>query len=132
MHIIISLSSNKLFVLAVSSNDTFSTNENIDYRGKIIRILHVVTSLHEYDSGKRYTTKSQDRLFNSMVPTLVKTISSLLSSWDDENLSRRYLIDVYLILGYKLPLGSNRYEQLVGNITSIPHFIESGLDIFVV
>merc|ERR1712232_793010 len=60
-----------------------------------MRILHIVTALHEYDNGRRGTVKGDDRLQGTLIPVLSEAVKSMKrqSNWD---------VDVYLILGYTL------------------------------
>lgn len=59
------------------------------------RVLYIVTSLAEYNTGQRNTIKGQDRLAEVVLPVLLQSVQSMLST---EN----YQVDVYLILAYKL------------------------------
>jgi hypothetical protein len=61
-----------------------------------VRILYIVTSLAEYDSGHRSTTKGKDRLATLLLPVLVDSVESL-THWP-----HHYQVDVYLILAYTL------------------------------
>jgi len=61
-----------------------------------LRVLHLVTALAEYNSGKRSTVAGQDRLREVMIPILVDSVSSMISP------PCNYEVDVYLVLGWKL------------------------------
>ena len=65
-----------------------------------IRILHVVTSLSEFDTGTRGTKKGNSRLLNRLLPVLNTTVWELSdNSGEDGN---QFIVDVYLVLGYTL------------------------------
>ena len=74
-----------------SSRNLQVKSENSDH----FRILHIVTSLAEYNNGSRNTINGQDRMVEVMLPVLKKSVESFLSvpNWE---------VDVYLILGFKL------------------------------
>mmetsp|Transcript_7163 Transcript_7163/g.8283 ORF Transcript_7163/g.8283 Transcript_7163/m.8283 type:complete len:642 (+) Transcript_7163:119-2044(+) len=76
---------------AISSNEGIS-NEEVSP----IRVLHIVTALAEYNSGRRGTIEGQDRLQEVMIPILVDSVSSMISP------PCNYEVDVYLVLGWKL------------------------------
>eukprot|EP00555_Chaetoceros_dichaeta_P003755 CAMPEP_0198250222 /NCGR_PEP_ID=MMETSP1447-20131203/1496_1 /TAXON_ID=420782 /ORGANISM="Chaetoceros dichaeta, Strain CCMP1751" /LENGTH=244 /DNA_ID=CAMNT_0043935029 /DNA_START=85 /DNA_END=816 /DNA_ORIENTATION=- len=59
---------------AISSNEGIS-NEEVSP----IRVLHIVTALAEYNSGRRGTIEGQDRLQEVMIPILVDSVSSMIS-----------------------------------------------------
>ena len=65
---------------------------------KKIRILHVVTSLAEFNDGSRNTEHGSDRLVETLIPTLSASIVSMI----DKGSSKNWEIDVYLVLGYVL------------------------------
>eukprot|EP00594_Rhizosolenia_setigera_P010707 CAMPEP_0178958428 /NCGR_PEP_ID=MMETSP0789-20121207/11615_1 /TAXON_ID=3005 /ORGANISM="Rhizosolenia setigera, Strain CCMP 1694" /LENGTH=430 /DNA_ID=CAMNT_0020641089 /DNA_START=453 /DNA_END=1745 /DNA_ORIENTATION=- len=67
-------------------NDGVSFQEN-----NISSILHIVTSLTEYD-GPRW--KKGDRLMNTLVPVLLNTLESLVKDYEK--------VDVFLVLGYTI------------------------------
>jgi hypothetical protein len=58
------------------------------------KVLYVVTSLAEYNNGKRKTIKGQDRFLHQLVPILIDSVESMVSSGLE--------VDVYLITAYKL------------------------------
>ena len=72
-----------------SHQSSFAPDENI------FRILHIVTSLSEYNNGSRNTVQGQDRLAEVLLPVLKNSVESFLSvpNWN---------VDVYLILGFEL------------------------------
>jgi hypothetical protein len=61
------------------------------------KILYIVTSLSEYNNGRRSTIAGQDRLGEIVLPILVDSVESMV---DDPQFS--YQVDVYLILAYSL------------------------------
>ena len=87
------------------------------------RVLYIVSTLTEYDTGGRGTEKGKDRLQNVVIPTLTESIQGM-TNWQ---------VDVYLVLGYK-ELLPHRYQlirdalptSIVKNIfvweDSIPYF----------
>ena len=58
------------------------------------RVLHVVSSLSEYDKGTRGTQKGWDRLFGRTLPTLLAAIQS--------QGQQGFQLDVVLVLGFTL------------------------------
>ena len=59
------------------------------------RILHIVTSLTEYNTGLRNTIKGQDRLVDIMIPCIKGAVNSMTKQ-------PNWSVDVYLILGFNL------------------------------
>ena len=55
------------------------------------RVLYIVSTLTEYDTGGRGTQKGKDRLKDVVIPTLVESIQRM----------KNWQVDVYLILGYE-------------------------------
>ena len=72
------------------------TNKEIQ-TSKPFRILHIITSLDEYENGERSTLKGSNRLINIVLPTLKSTLQSL--NYEINN--NHWEVDVYVILGYK-------------------------------
>lgn len=66
-----------------------------DDEGDAFRILHIVTTLAEYNSGTRGTKRGEDRLKELLIPVLQYNVESLLTrkGWE---------VDVYLVLGFEL------------------------------
>jgi hypothetical protein len=58
------------------------------------RILYIVTSIHEYDTGGRSTIEGSDRFAKTILPLLSEAVRSLLNAG--------YTVDVYLITQYTL------------------------------
>ena len=59
------------------------------------RILYIVTTLAEYNTGSRATQKGQDRLGEVLLPILVDSVENILEN-------PLYQVDVYLIMAYEL------------------------------
>lgn len=72
---------------------------------KQFRILHIITSLAEYNSGLRGTTHGQDRLQEVLIPCMKGAVNSILQE-------PNWTVDVHLILGFNL---SPTRRQLVRN-----------------
>jgi hypothetical protein len=66
-------------------------NSNHEHRG--MRILYIVTSSNEFNTGDKKTKEGQDRFLEILVPALVEGVESMIPE---------YKVDVYLILGYTL------------------------------
>ena len=70
------------------------------------RILYIVTSLAEFDSGRRETTLGYDRFSHTIVPVLHESVTSLLMATGPQ----QYSVDVYFIAHYRVT--ATRYTQL--------------------
>lgn len=81
-----------------------------------LRVLHVVTSLAEYNNGYRGTVKGEDRLKKVLIPTLQATIESITQKTD-------WHVDVYLVLGFTL---SYERRQLI--VDALPDHV--GLEVW--
>ena len=60
------------------------------------RILYIVTTLAEYNTGTRETKKGQDRLKEVMLPIIVDNVESMVGA------PFHYQVDVFLIAAYEL------------------------------
>lgn len=60
-----------------------------------LRVLYIVTSLAEYNTGRRKTAAGQDRLAEILLPVVADGVHSMMET-------QQYKVDVYLILAYKL------------------------------
>jgi hypothetical protein len=67
------------------------------------RLLFIITSMHEYDTGKRDTIVNYDRFSNTIVPVLRESVTSILNT-------QNYQVDVYLITHYRI--SESRYRQV--------------------
>ena len=74
----------------LSSNEHYQSKEDKEP----LRILYIVTSLAEYQNGRRFTTRGDDRLVNFMLPVLVEGVESMIA--------KGYHVDVYLICHWKM------------------------------
>jgi hypothetical protein len=69
---------------------------------KKLRLLHIVTSMSEFDTGKRETVKGYDRFTNTFLPVLNMSIQSMVKADID--------VDAYLITHYNVT--DERRQQL--------------------
>jgi hypothetical protein len=60
------------------------------------RVLYIITTLAEYNSGTRATVRGQDRLGEVLIPILVDSVENMIAPPFD------YHVDVFIILGYPL------------------------------
>jgi hypothetical protein len=77
------------------------------------RLLYIVTSIHEYDIGRRETVKGYDRFTHTLVPVIRDGVRSMLVANDDANDegdNNQTVVDVYLIAQYNVT--DARYAQL--------------------
>eukprot|EP00978_Attheya_sp_CCMP212_P012973 scaffold32351_cov60-Attheya_sp.AAC.11 len=65
-------------------------SENSDHP---LRVLYVVTSLAEYDTGTRGTSHGADRLKDVVLPAILDAVTSMVK--------RGWRVDLFLILGYE-------------------------------
>ena len=96
-------SSESALPFGYSSNVTLDNTESS-------RVLYIMTTLSEYNTGTRSTIKGQDRLGEILIPTLVDSVESMISP------PYNYQVDVYLICGYKMSF--NRQEQVRNRLPS--------------
>eukprot|EP00934_Nitzschia_sp_Nitz4_P007672 Nitzschia sp. Nitz4//scaffold399_size11037//4959//6446//NITZ4_009052-RA/size11037-processed-gene-0.1-mRNA-1//1//CDS//3329550325//7662//frame0 len=78
--------------VAASRGANISTTSTLD--GPRQKILYVVTTLSEYDTGSRSTQKGNDRLQNTLIPVVVEGIESMLLAGFD--------VDLYIICHYPM------------------------------
>ena len=79
------------------------------------RILYIITSIAEFDTGRRSTTKGNDRFSRTLVPVISESVHSMTSLG--------YEVDVYLIAYYDV--SPARYSELR---TALPD--EVGLEVW--
>ena len=96
-------------VLVVLKDKTDVTTEisGVPLTGTVLsktRILYVVTTLAEYNTGGRETKKDQDRLGEVLIPSLVDSVRTMV------NAPFHYHVDVFLICAYELR--PEREEQI--------------------
>ena len=83
--------------LAVGDDDpeSQSTQRRLsDKADQPLRILYIVTSLAEFNNGRRYTGAGSDRFADTLVPVVAEGVESMLSFG--------YRVDVYLICHFTL------------------------------
>ena len=80
----------------VSRRQLLSTAEDLTPPSSPLKILYIVTSIAEYDSGKRQTMEGRDRFVETLIPVVTESVDSILSS------NQEYQLDVYLIAHYSL------------------------------
>mmetsp|Transcript_35904 Transcript_35904/g.74660 ORF Transcript_35904/g.74660 Transcript_35904/m.74660 type:complete len:527 (-) Transcript_35904:1165-2745(-) len=68
------------------------------------KILYMVTSLAEYDNGRRATVEGRDRFSETVVPVVVESAQSM------NNYNSNNEVTVYFICHYKL--SNRRYQEL--------------------
>lgn len=67
-----------------------------------------MTSIAEFDNGKRHTKKGNDRFTNTLIPVLGESATSMYQSGFD--------VDVFLICHY--PVSTERYRQVLAALPS--------------
>merc|ERR1712151_60593 len=72
------VSTNKIISNSVfKSKQNYLQNTNEHRKEQIpFRILHIITSIDEYENGERQTKKGSNRLINLVIPTLRSTLES--------------------------------------------------------
>lgn len=66
------------------------------------RILYVITSMADFDNGRRATVEGYDRFSNTIVPVLRESVNSMVQAG--------YFVDVYLIAHYNV--SASRHDEL--------------------
>ena len=79
---------------ATQQKDYSNSQHRLLTTDKPLRILYLVTSLAEYNNGRRFTKRGDDRVVNYMMPVLTEGVESMLSFG--------YQVDVYLICHWKM------------------------------
>ena len=88
-----------------SSSSSYSLLSPLEAAQEPLRVLYIVTSLAEYNTGKRKTVAGQDRLAEILLPVVADTVHSITTTMTDnqqQQQQQQYKVDVYLILAYKL------------------------------
>lgn len=67
------------------------------------KVLYIVTTLAEYNNGRRKTTKGSDRFLHQLLPVLVDSVESMVATFNLQ-------VDVVLICGY--PLSPDRETMI--------------------
>ena len=92
------------FALELPDFAGINNNANGDAtNSKMPRILYVVTTLAEFNTGKRNTEKGQDRLGEVLIPILVDSVESMVHE------PFNYHVDVFLITAYTLKPDREEY-----------------------
>jgi len=123
----------------------FSTSDRLirnDRNENRLKILYVVTTLSEYDSGSRDTIRGFDRLQETLIPVVRESVESMVQSGFDldvviishYNMTRRFLIKAALPpsvglqfwdnatpLGYKLEDSKHNYTQSITRALARQH-----------
>jgi hypothetical protein len=123
------------------NNTIFQTAAKV---GSTLKILYIITSLAEYNTGKRSTEKGSDRLQETLIPVMREAVLSMLDFG--------YTVDVFLVchwevkperlqlirqalppqvgldywddatpLGYKLEAGDDKHIQLITRALARQH-----------
>jgi hypothetical protein len=72
-----------------------------------MKVLYIISSSNEYNTGDKETNKGQDRLMEITVPVMLEGVESMVPE---------YQVDVYLILGYQL---SDERRQIIHGLLPI-------------
>lgn len=59
-----------------------------------LRVLYTITTLAEYDTGSRATTKGDDRMQKVLIPVMTENVNSLLE--------RGYHVDVFIVAHFQM------------------------------
>lgn len=78
-----------------------SSNRYLESTSPPLKILYIVTSIAEYDTGKRQTIEGRDRFAETMIPVITESVNSMLHSSSDGQ-HHEVKVDVYLIAHYSL------------------------------
>ena len=77
-----------------SVEESYATAAMPSNSTKSLRILYIITSLAEYNTGKRHTKKGSDRLQETLIPVMREGVVSMMKSG--------YAVDVYLVCHWEL------------------------------
>jgi hypothetical protein len=97
-------------------------HSNKPTRKSSLRLLYIVTSLAEYDSGRRATLRGYDRFANILMPVLQEGITSLLQYG--------YRVDFYLITHYGLSQERQNQLQALIQTVSAAHGYQVNLQVW--
>jgi hypothetical protein len=103
--------------ISTSSGQAVAAFGSDDGQQHPTKVLYIVTSLAEFDSGHRATIKGRDRFQELMVPCIVDSIKSMISH------PYNYEVDLFLITAYTL-----RPERFQLLRDQLPHGV--GLEIW--
>ena len=77
---------------------------NIPYNNvNDMKVLYIVTSSKEFNTGDKATQKGQDRFMEIVIPAIMESVTSMTRTFAQ--------VDVYLILGYTLSKSRHEYLQ---------------------
>jgi hypothetical protein len=93
--------------LKVTTAAQIMSHKNHQNTPPITKVLYIITSLAEFNTGQRSTIKGQDRLGEVLLPILVDGVESMVT---DPRYSMVFQVDVVLILAYKL---SSEREDMI-------------------
>jgi hypothetical protein len=82
------------FTASSKTNHRRLLEEHFPPRPRPLRILYTITTLAEYDTGSRSTTKGDDRMSEVLIAVMKQTVESLLD--------RGYEVDVFIVAHYKM------------------------------
>lgn len=91
------------------SNNKGITSQRKQRNGNVISVLYTVTSMNEFDTGRRATLKGYDRFSNTIVPIMKESAVSMEKAG--------FEVTVQLITHYKVK--DHRKEELLGALQ--PH-----------
>jgi hypothetical protein len=74
-------------------NNMYNTTANSD--DATVRVLYIVTSLAEYNNGRRKTVEGSDRFLHQLLPVMIDSVESMVEN-------PRLQVDVFLICAFSL------------------------------
>jgi hypothetical protein len=96
-----------------NNNNNFNNNVNNININKVnaTKVLYIVTSLVEFNDGRRMTVENQDRFLYELLPVMINSVESMV-----ENPSFNLNVDIFLVCGYAL---KPEREEMIRN--RLPH-----------
>lgn len=85
-------------LLSSNLNNTRSLLTTVDNGSPRMKVLYIVTTLNEYDNGRRETVHGHDRLKSTLLPVVVEGTESMLRSG--------YSVDLVVICNYNMTRGN--------------------------
>jgi hypothetical protein len=76
------------------NRNTDNPTPNLNARKEPLKVLYTITTLAEYDTGQRSTSRGFDRLQELVIPVIEEGVESMLSFG--------YHVDVYLVCHYEM------------------------------
>jgi len=102
----------KLRVLGTASSNIDTNTSKTSKRNR--KLLYIVTSISEFDTGKRGTTEGYDRFSHTLVPAVRESIKSFFRQSPNDNDRDDAVsfegVDLYLVAHYEV--SQRRYRQL--------------------